>query len=167
MHISEKWKWSLCHVWHLATPWTAAHQAPPFIGFSRQEYWSGVPLPSPILRIILVYYIYCVSGLLYLKIFSFWIITFIHFLVLIHLYTSNVTFITYVENRHSHYAQRYLYTFLEWRYYICFSWPRNNLFVSCMMLIMNSHQTFHIQEFSVNIGLQWKSLCSADSFILL
>ena len=31
----------------LATPWTAAHQAPPFMGFSRQEYWSGVPLPSP------------------------------------------------------------------------------------------------------------------------
>ena len=28
------------------TPWTAAHQAPPSMGFSRQEYWSGVPLPS-------------------------------------------------------------------------------------------------------------------------
>ena len=28
----------------LATPWTAAHQAPPSMGFSRQEYWSGVPL---------------------------------------------------------------------------------------------------------------------------
>ena len=33
----------------LATPWTAAHQAPPSMGFSRQEYWSGVPLPSPVL----------------------------------------------------------------------------------------------------------------------
>ena len=31
----------------LATPWTAAYQAPPPMGFSRQEYWSGVPLPSP------------------------------------------------------------------------------------------------------------------------
>ena len=31
-----------------ATPWTAAHQAPTFMGFSSQEYWSGVPLPSPI-----------------------------------------------------------------------------------------------------------------------
>ena len=30
-----------------ATLWTAAHQAPPSMGFSRQEYWSGVPLPSP------------------------------------------------------------------------------------------------------------------------
>ena len=32
----------------LATPWTAAYQAPPSMGFSRQKYWSGVPLPSPI-----------------------------------------------------------------------------------------------------------------------
>ena len=44
------WKWevkvkSLSHVWLLATPWTAAYQAPPSMGFSRQEYWSGVPLP--------------------------------------------------------------------------------------------------------------------------
>ena len=30
-----------------ATPWTAAHQAPPSLGFSRQEYWSGLPFPSP------------------------------------------------------------------------------------------------------------------------
>ena len=46
------WKWkvkgkSLSRVWLIATPWTAAHQDPPSIGFSRQEYWSGVPLPSP------------------------------------------------------------------------------------------------------------------------
>ena len=33
----------------LATPWTAAYQAPPSMGFSRQKYWSGVPLPSPLL----------------------------------------------------------------------------------------------------------------------
>ena len=38
---------SLSRVRLLATPWTAAHQAPPSMGFSRQEYWSGVPLPSP------------------------------------------------------------------------------------------------------------------------
>ena len=31
----------------LATPWTAAYQAPLSMGFSRQEYWSGLPLPSP------------------------------------------------------------------------------------------------------------------------
>ena len=38
---------SLSHVWLFATPWIAAYQAPPSMGFSRQEYWSGVPLPSP------------------------------------------------------------------------------------------------------------------------
>ena len=44
-----KWKVkvkSLSHVRHSATPWTAAYQAPPSMGFSRQEYRSGVPLPS-------------------------------------------------------------------------------------------------------------------------
>ena len=44
-----KWKVkvkSLSRVRLLATPWTAAYQAPPSMGFSRQEYWSGVPLPS-------------------------------------------------------------------------------------------------------------------------
>ena len=50
--LSYAWKWkvkgkSLSHVRLLATPWTAAYQAPPFIGFARQEYWSGVPSPSP------------------------------------------------------------------------------------------------------------------------
>ena len=38
---------SLSRVRLLASPWTAAYQAPPSMGFSRQEYWSGVPLPSP------------------------------------------------------------------------------------------------------------------------
>ena len=50
--FSNAWKWkvkvkSLSRVWLLATPWTTAHQAPPSMGFSRQEYWTGVPLPSP------------------------------------------------------------------------------------------------------------------------
>ena len=49
--FSNAWRWknkvkSLSRVWLLATPWTAAHQAPPSMGFSRQESWSGVPLPS-------------------------------------------------------------------------------------------------------------------------
>ena len=35
------------HVRLFATPWTAAYQAPPSMGFPRQEYWSGVPFPSP------------------------------------------------------------------------------------------------------------------------
>ena len=50
--FSNAWKWkvkvkSLSCVWLLATPWTAAYQAPQSMGFSRQEYRSGVPLPSP------------------------------------------------------------------------------------------------------------------------
>ena len=50
--FSNAWKWkvkvkSLSCVRLLATPWTTAYQAPPFMGFSRQEYWSGSPLPSP------------------------------------------------------------------------------------------------------------------------
>ena len=35
----------------LATAWTEAHQAPPSMGFSRQEYWSGLPLPSPVIML--------------------------------------------------------------------------------------------------------------------
>ena len=42
---------SLSRVRLLATPWSAAYHAPPSMGFSRQEYWSGVPLPSPILAL--------------------------------------------------------------------------------------------------------------------
>ena len=37
---------SLSCVRLFATPWTVAYQAPPFMGFSRQEYWSGLPFPS-------------------------------------------------------------------------------------------------------------------------
>ena len=50
--FSNAWKWkvkvkSLSRVWLLPTPWTAAYQAPPSMGFSRQEDWSGVPLSPP------------------------------------------------------------------------------------------------------------------------
>ena len=51
--FSNAWKWkvkvkSLSPVLLLGTPWTAAYKAPPSMGFSRQEYWSGMPLPSPV-----------------------------------------------------------------------------------------------------------------------
>ena len=50
--FSNAWKWkvkvkSLSRVQLFAIPWTIAYQAPPSMGFSKQEYWSGVPLPSP------------------------------------------------------------------------------------------------------------------------
>ena len=67
--ISNAWKWkvkrkSLSHVWFFATPWTAAHQAPPSMGFSRQEYWSGVPLPTfnLLIEIDLLFLFYLVWG---------------------------------------------------------------------------------------------------------
>ena len=47
--FSDAWKWKekvkpLSCVWLLVTPWAAAYQAPPSMGFSRQEYWSGLPI---------------------------------------------------------------------------------------------------------------------------
>ena len=57
--ISKNWRWvnikctlllllsCFSHVRLCATPYTAAHQAPPSLGFSRQEHWSGLPFPSP------------------------------------------------------------------------------------------------------------------------
>ena len=58
--FSNAWKWkvkvkSLSRVRLFTTPWTAAYQPPPSMGFSRQEYWSGVPLPS--LSVSISYYI--------------------------------------------------------------------------------------------------------------
>ena len=62
--FSIAWKWkvkvkSFSRVRLLATPWTAAYQAPPSMGFSRQEYWSGVPLPSPTDKHMQTYFLRC------------------------------------------------------------------------------------------------------------
>ena len=64
--FSNAWKWkvkvkSLTHVRPSATPWTTAYQAPRSMGFSRQEYWSGVPLPSPSLDLNTAHILY-ISG---------------------------------------------------------------------------------------------------------
>ena len=65
--FSNAWKWkvkvkSLSRVWFLATPWTAAHQAPPSMRFSRQEYWStgtgAIAFSECITRFSLKYLIY-------------------------------------------------------------------------------------------------------------
>ena len=60
---SSAWKWKvkvkmLGHVRLFATPWTAAYQAPPSMGFLRQEYWSGLPLPSRVtlLQSLIIYW---------------------------------------------------------------------------------------------------------------
>ena len=59
LHLKPNW-WKVSDIYHnkvkvkllsrvrlFATPWTVAHQAPPSMGFSKQEYWSGLPFPSP------------------------------------------------------------------------------------------------------------------------
>ena len=46
LYVSE-WVKSLSRVWLFETPWTVAYYAPPSMGFSRQEYWSGLPFSSP------------------------------------------------------------------------------------------------------------------------
>ena len=53
MKVKSESEDTLSHIRLLATPWTAAYQAPPSMGFSRQKYWSGVPLPSPYVCITL------------------------------------------------------------------------------------------------------------------
>ena len=65
--FSNAWKWkvnvkSLSCAWLLATPWTAAYQSPPSMGFAGQEYWSGLPLPSPYLYAfgLKIFIVYCV-----------------------------------------------------------------------------------------------------------
>ena len=57
--FSNVWKWkvkvkSLSRVWLFMIAWTAAYQAPPSMGFSRQECWSGLSLPSPYIYILLL-----------------------------------------------------------------------------------------------------------------
>ena len=60
--FSNAWKWkvkvkSLSCVQPLATPWTPAYQAPPPMGFPRQEHWSAVPVPSPCVYNVYIIYI--------------------------------------------------------------------------------------------------------------
>ena len=68
--FSNAWKWkekvkSLSGVRLLATPWTSAYQAPLSMGFSRQKYWSGVPLPSPKLEITNLNFLFLFCGTIF------------------------------------------------------------------------------------------------------
>ena len=107
--FSSAWKWkvkvkSLSCVWLPETPWTAAHQAPLSVGFSRQEDWTGVPLPSPYdvlmyyyrkywcfvhlwFRVLNIYYFFCQP------VFSFYpMCTVVPELLLIHLHSVHCLF---------------------------------------------------------------------------
>ena len=78
--FSNAWEWkvkvkSLSCVRLLATPWAAAYQAPPSMGFSRQEYWSGMQLPTdPLILLnvsiisLVLHYIYSCSFIIRLKV---------------------------------------------------------------------------------------------------
>ena len=71
--FSNAWKWKvklklLSCVQLLATPWTAAYKAPLSMGFSRQEYWSRLPLPSPSICLLLYKYNTILNTLILLQI---------------------------------------------------------------------------------------------------
>ena len=68
--FSNAWKWKvkvklLSRVQLLATPWTAHYQAPLSMGFSRQECWSGVPLPSPWCSLVIAFWIWYIIKFCY------------------------------------------------------------------------------------------------------
>ena len=82
--FSNAWKWkaemkSLSRVWLFMTPWTVAYQAPPSMGFSRLEYWSGVPLPSLVhmpsrnIKVFLLYLLRsAIANLIHSDSYKFW-----------------------------------------------------------------------------------------------
>ena len=89
--FSNAWMWkvkvkSLSRARFLATPWTAAYQTSPSMGFPRQEYWSGVPLPSPKLSVCQCVYVY--------------IYTHIH--TYIHIYIYTYIYIHTYTHTHTH-----------------------------------------------------------------
>ena len=78
--FSNAWKWKvkvklLSRVRLFATPWTAAYQAPSSMGFSRQEYWSGFPLPSPLFSWELTFsWFFICQVILYCIHFQYWVL---------------------------------------------------------------------------------------------
>ena len=108
--FSNAWKWkvkvkSFSRVQHLATPWTAAHQAPPSMGFSRQEYWSGLPLPSPT---VMFYSFQCTNLSIFCQIYSqesypFWC------------HCNWNCFLNFIQIVHCHYKADFVYWSLFWK----------------------------------------------------
>ena len=95
---AQRWKVkvkSLSRVRLLTTPWTAAYQAPPSMGFSRQEYWSGLPLPYPnvykythlyLYLSIHVYLYVTICNSVELNLLSYWQLNFFHPLIYIYIF---------------------------------------------------------------------------------
>ena len=110
LSFSNAWKWklkvkTLSHVWLSATPWTAAHQAPPSMGFSRQEYWSGVPLPSLIYIYTHTHIYLLYTNILYYK----YIIFIIYFIICKYIMYINIYVCTCI----------YVYKYIYYKMYIC------------------------------------------------
>ena len=106
---AQRWKVkvkSLSRVRLLTTPWTAAYQAPPSMGFSRQEYWSGLPLPSPnvykythlyLYLSIHVYLCVTICNSVELNLPSYWQLNFFHPLIYIYIFFTFPDFILYLH----------------------------------------------------------------------
>ena len=85
--FSSAWKWkvkvkSLSRVWLLATPWTAAYQAPPSIGFSRSEYRSRLPLTSPLRLEAILFFFFNLYWYFTILFFLIYFILFFNFTIL-------------------------------------------------------------------------------------
>ena len=140
--FSNAWKGkvkvkSLSRVQLFVTPWSAAYQAPPSMGFSRQEYWSGVPLPSPMNGCM--YWI----GQKFVQVLSydvhFWptqcitlyILIFIHRHIHVYTYTGKPCFIVL------YYTLQILWFFSNWRYMATLHWASLLApFFSCICIFL-------------------------------
>ena len=105
--LSDVWKWKvkaklLSCVQLYATPWTEAYQAPLSMGFSRQEYWSGVPLPSPWFLLVCIYSF--ISVIVFFT--SSWL--FFLFSNSVKLHTMSIHSSEFVEHLYDHYLELFI-----------------------------------------------------------
>ena len=105
--LSDVWKWKvkaklLSCVQLYATPWTEAYQAPLSMRFSRQEYWSGVPLPSPWFLLVCIYSF--ISVIVFFT--SSWL--FFLFSNSVKLHTMSIHSSEFVEHLYDHYLELFI-----------------------------------------------------------
>ena len=177
--FSNAWKWKakvklLSHVWFLATPWTLAHQAPPSMGFSRQEYCSGVPLPSPHLHLSLT------------ESYSFWW-TFKVLFVFVYLATACGVFVPWpgIEPgppavkvwRFNHWSAREFHIFIYFFICACVYWGTIDLFKKGCFVLRNQREIkstpnisllfsdlfFKLEVNNIFIVIQWKNIEQSEN----
>jgi len=162
--FSNAWKWkvkvkSLSCVPLLVTPWTAAYQAPPPMGFSRQEYWSGVPLPSPMAHTTTI--ILSLSPqILWAERSHVCVYTFSFEVMHLALRSHN----GHILNTSCH-----LFNIKHWLFTFCTAWPRSPPKHSCFMI--NGSEFFitpQVKKWScmdVRVGL-WRKLSTEELMLL-